>query len=58
MPDIDRLVLYIFVDLATEETMATVPDKGKEIDKTPQTKRTLTFGTWAVRSCPRKTRRS
>jgi hypothetical protein len=41
MSDIDRLVSDIFADViaetnvATEETMATVPDKGKEIDKTP-----------------------
>jgi hypothetical protein len=41
MSDIDRLVSDIFVDVtvetnvAPEETMATVPDKGKEIDKTP-----------------------
>jgi hypothetical protein len=41
MSDIDRLVSDIFVDVtaetnvATEETLATVPDKGKEIDKTP-----------------------
>jgi hypothetical protein len=44
MSDIDRLVSDIFVDVtvetnvAPEETMATVPDKGKEIDKTPSDK--------------------
>ena len=67
MSDIDRLVSNIFADVttetnvATEETMATVPDKGKEIDKTMATdsdEGILIFGTWAVRSCPRKTRRS
>jgi hypothetical protein len=67
MSDIDRIVSDIFVDVtaetnvATEETMATVPDKGKEIDKTMATdsdEGTLTFGTCAVRSCPRKTGRS
>jgi hypothetical protein len=41
MSDIDRLVSDIFANataetnVAPEETMATVPDKGKEIDKTP-----------------------
>jgi hypothetical protein len=45
MSDIDRLVSNIFADVttetnvATEETMATVPDKGKEIDKTPSDER-------------------
>jgi hypothetical protein len=41
MSDIDRLVSDIYADVtaetnvAREETMATVPDKGKEIDNTP-----------------------
>jgi hypothetical protein len=45
MSDVDRLVSDIFADVtaetnvATEETMATVPDKGKEIDKTPSDER-------------------
>ena len=45
MSDIDRLVSNIFADVttetnvATEETMATVPDKGNEIDKTPSDER-------------------
>jgi hypothetical protein len=45
MSDIDRLVSDIFADViaetnvATEETMATVPDKGNEIDKTPSDER-------------------
>jgi hypothetical protein len=45
MSDIDRLVSDIFAgvtaetNVATEETMATVPDKGKEIDKTPSDER-------------------
>jgi hypothetical protein len=45
MSDIDRLVSDIFAyvnaetNVGTEETMATVPDKGKEIDKTPSDER-------------------
>jgi hypothetical protein len=45
MSDIDRLVSDIFADVtaetnvAAEETMAIVPDKGKEINNTPSDKR-------------------
>jgi hypothetical protein len=45
MSDIDRLVSDIFADVtaetnvATEETMAIMPDKGKEIDNTPSDER-------------------
>jgi hypothetical protein len=64
MSDINRLVSDIFVDVtvetnvATEETMATVPVKEKKLIKLLQTRGILTFRTWAVKSCPRKTKRS
>jgi hypothetical protein len=64
MSDIDRLVSDIFADVtvetnvATEETMAQCQIKEKKLIKLLRTKGTLTFGTWAIRSCSRKTGRS
>jgi hypothetical protein len=52
MSDIDRLVSDIFANATTEtnvapeETMATVPDKGKEIDKTPSDEGDFDLRSW------------
>jgi hypothetical protein len=61
MSGIDKLI----PDMVTEETVATikenmaaVPGKGKEIVDASSERKVLTFGTWEVRNCPRRIKRS